>query len=151
NKNWFGKHIPSSVKTSRTMIEARRAPVRPRVFTAQSVTSLVLEDEVRAFVEAGERGHIAILGPAGSGKTTALKHLAALSSDAPRLVLLDEPNPNQLADSPDGLVIYTAASAFPGDHLAEFRLAAWNRDDLIEYLLAVHRPRCAAVMARIRP
>ena len=132
------------------MIEAKRAPVRPHVLSAQGSSPLLLEDEVRTFVEARMRGNIALVGPTGSGKTTALEHLAAVLPDARRLILLDEPNPNQLTDAPDGLVIYTAASACTGDHLAVYHLAFWNRDDLIEYLLAVHRPRCAAVMGRVR-
>jgi uncharacterized protein YjbI with pentapeptide repeats len=114
-------------------------------------TPVPLEDEVRTFIEAGARGLIAVLGPPGHGKTTALEHLAVLFPDCPRFSLLDEPKPDQLANSPDCLVIYTAASPCPGDHLAVYRLPPWDRDDLIEYLLAVHRPRCAAVMARIRP
>jgi uncharacterized protein YjbI with pentapeptide repeats/energy-coupling factor transporter ATP-binding protein EcfA2 len=136
------------------MIEAKRAPVRPRVFTAQSSTPLVLEDEIRAFAEAGARGCIAILGPAGSGKTTALQHLRAVLPSARRVTFLDEPNLSQLSEaavSSDGLVIYTALSDRLADPLAAYWLAPWSRDDLIEYLLAVHRPRCAAVMARIRP
>lgn len=132
------------------MIEAKRAPVRPRVIALRGTTPVPLEDEVRAFIEMGARGRIEVLGPPGCGKTTALEHLAALFSDGRRFSLLDEPTHDQLADLPDGPVIYTAAGPYQGGHLAVYRLPPWSQDDLIEYLLSVHRPSCASVMARVQ-
>jgi uncharacterized protein YjbI with pentapeptide repeats len=52
----------------------------------------------------------------------------------------------------DRLVIYAAQNAMPGiDHVATYDLAGWDRDDLVEYLLAVHAKQCAAVMSRLSP
>jgi len=135
------------------MIEAKRAPVRPRGLPLQSTTPLLLDEEIQYFLESGERGNIAILGPSGSGKTTALEHLAAiLPSDVleKQVALLDEPARCQLVDEPVRLVIYSRWRYFPDVcHLAVYQLASWNQDELIEYLLSANRPRCASVMSRI--
>jgi uncharacterized protein YjbI with pentapeptide repeats/energy-coupling factor transporter ATP-binding protein EcfA2 len=143
------------------MVVAKRAAVRPRVFTAQNSDPLPLEDEILSLVEARARGCIAILGSTGSGKTSALKHLGALLPADCRVLLLDEPNLSQLLeaglqllDSPvtaESLVIYAAQSLRPVHHELVYRLAPWCSDDGIEYLLAEHRPRCASLMARVRP
>ena len=132
------------------MIEAKRAPVRPRVQSASGTTSLLLDEEIRSFVAAGVRGNIAILGEPGFGKTTALEHLRATLAQDDGVALLDDPKSSHVTDTPDGLVIYTAEAPYPCSHLAMYVLLPWERDDLIEYLLYVHRPRCAAVMARVR-
>lgn len=132
------------------MIEAKQAPVRPRGFLPHSSTPLLLDEEIRSFIEAGACGIIAIVGPAGSGKTAALEHLASALAPDCSVALLDEPTHQQLADAPENLVIYAARRGHTADHLARYNLAAWDQDDLIEYLLAVHRPCCASVMTRVR-
>lgn len=136
------------------MIQPRRAPVRPRVRSPQSGETLLLQEEVHSFVAAGAEGAIALLGPGGSGKTTALRHLAALLAEGSGVALLDEPKHEEIlgALADHRLVVYAAASARVGHpHLAVYSLAPWDNDDLIEYLLAVHKTRCASVLARLRP
>ena len=134
------------------MIRIERALVKPRVFANGGNEALPLEDEIVRFLKAGTPGRVALLGLAGAGKTTALQHLAAVLPFAPRLLLLDERD-----EYPSGaslrtnLVIYAAQpeSCRLHPHLVIYRLAAWTRDEIIEYLLAAHKKRCAAVMARV--
>jgi uncharacterized protein YjbI with pentapeptide repeats len=133
------------------MIEAKPASVRPRVLPAHGTTPLLLEEEARSFIDSDADGNIAIVGPTGSGKTTALTHLAATLPKSEHIVLLDGPKRNQLVETPGCLTIYTGIRPLPvGSHLAVYELAPWNQDDLIEYLLSVHRPRCASVLSRVR-
>jgi uncharacterized protein YjbI with pentapeptide repeats/energy-coupling factor transporter ATP-binding protein EcfA2 len=160
------------------MIPAQHAPVKPRVFSDGGSDAFLLEDEIARLLEARMGGLVAILGPAGSGKTTALQHLAAVFPANSGVLLLDENDARiamrtalwMLAASPGligplfdendipvetevasvRLVVYAATTAREESHLAVYRLASWDKDDLIEYLLSMHRPRCAAVMARVR-
>src|SRR6516165_8994629 len=115
------------------MFEAKLAPVRPRGLPLQNLqngTTVLLEEELLSFVEAGPGGLIAILGPAGSGKTTALRHLAATLPSFSDVALQDEPPSgefvDQLAKALDGLVIYTTRSECLADrfeHLAVYRMS----------------------------
>ncbi len=110
-----------------------------------------LEDEVLPFAKMGTCGAIRISGPPGSGKTTALRHLAAVLPPGPGVVVLDDPDATLLADrSAHGLVVYASNDSPPRKHLATYRLAPWGDDDLIEYLLATANERCASVMARLK-
>jgi uncharacterized protein YjbI with pentapeptide repeats/energy-coupling factor transporter ATP-binding protein EcfA2 len=140
------------------MIVPQRAPVKPRVYSAEGGAAFPLEDEVQQFLEAGARGILAVLGPAGSGKTTALQHLAAVLPHPERVAFLDEPglqNVFQLfMEERYGLAVLAASreqlvALTPIGLLATYRLAPWTEDDRIEYLLSVHRPRCASVMKRL--
>jgi uncharacterized protein YjbI with pentapeptide repeats/energy-coupling factor transporter ATP-binding protein EcfA2 len=134
------------------MIPPQHAPVKPRVFSDGGTDALLLEDEISRLLELKAHGLVAILGPAGSGKTTAMQHLAAVFPARPGLLLFDEEEFLGGADAaPVRLIVYAAEVAGPRPHLGVYRLAGWDKDDLIEYLLIAHRPRCAGVMARVRP
>jgi uncharacterized protein YjbI with pentapeptide repeats len=152
-----------------------RAAVRPRVISPETGEAIRLDDEIGAMIEDG-RGRLVILkGGPGSGKTTALRHLAAVLPPwaRGRIRLLEEMDLTAIASvGPDPVVILaldTLQLTSPGDvvlsvpardeiewlRLASpglvhsvFHLAPWDRDDAIEYLLASHRDACASVMSR---
>jgi uncharacterized protein YjbI with pentapeptide repeats/energy-coupling factor transporter ATP-binding protein EcfA2 len=128
-----------------------RARVRPRVVSPGSGNAVLLEDEIGALVQKGEHGLVQIAGGPGSGKSTALRHLAAILPPwmRGRVQLLDD---SDLAvDTADpSLMISTSLQVSQPKPLAIYRLARWEQDDLIEYLLAAHRERCPSVMRRLR-
>src|SRR5579884_245366 len=132
------------------MVEARLAPVRPRVRPLQGGAVRLLEEEVQGFLDQHQTGSIALVGPAGSGKTTALAHLAAVLS--PRPLLFDHVESVSAVPSaavpPKTLLIYARRLPWAAPHLAKFELVPWERDDAIEYLLARHKDHCASVMRR---
>ena len=134
------------------MIQPARAPVRPRFIAPETGETLLLEDELAALLAAGKRGVICIVGAAGSGKTTALEHLAALFGDRHDLALLDVPHvADALRLAVERLVICTSESPASNTAAINLQIARWGTDDLVEYLLAVHKEQCASVMARLRP
>jgi uncharacterized protein YjbI with pentapeptide repeats/energy-coupling factor transporter ATP-binding protein EcfA2 len=134
------------------MIQPEKAAVRPRVVDVFNDESMLLEDRIRDLLAGEYVGRVLICGPAGSGKTTALRHLAAVLPSEVGITLLDEPNLVQVAKASAGALQVIAAPygcPWQGEH--NYRLAPWNRDDLIEYLLHTHPHRCASVMGRIQP
>src|SRR5262245_22108189 len=121
----------------------QRAPVRPRVNVPGSGEALPLEDEIQALIVAGVHTVVNLTGSVGCELPFALQHLAAvLPSDAVRVT----------AEAETRACIVVGASSSPPTEPAvvSYRLAGWGHDDLIEYLLTVHRDRCASVMARVR-
>jgi uncharacterized protein YjbI with pentapeptide repeats len=111
---------------------------------------VLLEDEIGSLIQKGEGGLVRIVGGPGSGKSTALRHLAAVLPPwvQVRVQLVDES-----AVPPDetggDLVISTARQRASAKPLVTYPLARWGQDDLIEYLLAAHRERCPSVMGRL--
>src|SRR4051794_39580038 len=67
-----------------------RAPVVPRVCAAAGGAAVPLESRVRALRAAGVRGPVNVYGPPGSGKSTALAHLAAVLPPELGVVLIDD-------------------------------------------------------------
>lgn len=144
-------------------IVPQRAVVRPRVYLSASMEIRLLEDVVEEFAEAHARGAIQITGPAGSGKTTALQHLAAVLGERYELSLFDDLHEYDLSlldellhdrhDPPEAnkiLVATTTAKSGIAATLLGLSLASWSEDDCIEYLLAMHPEACGSVMARLR-
>jgi uncharacterized protein YjbI with pentapeptide repeats len=133
------------------MVEPKRAPVEPRVFRPGSTYALPLVEEIRALPGERTREPVAVVGPPGSGKTTALAHLAAVLPADKNIVYFDEPSPAEIqAYSLDHLVVHTTSSSDSNpSRVGPFRLAPWTRDELLEYLVAVHKDQCGSVMSRL--
>ncbi len=132
------------------MISPERAPVRPRVILPETNDTIPLEDLVREFQ--GRLGEaLAIVGGVGSGKTTALAHVAAVLADNLKVSFLDEPTPAELYHAVSlGAVVFTLREAEDSLRRLSYSLALWTDDDLVEYLLARHPKQCASVMRRIQ-
>jgi uncharacterized protein YjbI with pentapeptide repeats len=100
-------------------------------------------------LRADVRGAVNLCGPPGSGKSAALEHLAAiLPADAP-LTMHDCQQDQQLDPPPGELLVFTSNRPIESGILTSFEMAPWTLDDLIEYLIATHRGRCASVLARV--
>lgn len=129
----------------------RRAPVTPRATLLGQSASLPIEEWVHRVFKSKPYGIISILGDARSGKSTALSHLACALENDRELTLLDEPDADSAKEpARRGRLILTSRSpeSFGGDTTRLF-LSPWTDEDLIEYLLNVHRDRCQSVMSRI--
>ncbi len=127
------------------------ARVRPRVISPSTREAVLLEDEIGPLIQRGERGFVQLVGEPGSGKSTALRHLAAILPPwmHERVRLLDEVDV-AVDDTDRILIISTALPVSQSNPLRFYALARWGQDDLIEYLLAAHRERCPSVMARLK-
>jgi uncharacterized protein YjbI with pentapeptide repeats len=128
-----------------------RAAVVPRVHVASgSGAALSLESVVRRLIDSHTCGQILLLGRAGGGKTTALKHLrSVLPADAP-VILYDEP-PQIPIPRANTLDIVAHRDEPPGGQwFIKLELAPWEQDDCIEYCVARRRDQCSAVLARLK-
>src|SRR5579862_1935265 len=135
-----------------SQIIPRRAIVVPRVQTSDNSAILPLEMHVRKMLDSGEPWLVNLHGIAGSGKTTAIEHLAYVFGDEPRLHLSDTNEGMRFAKSlPEGVAITTTLTALPRQPFRpeQLMLAAWTNDDLVEYLAAAHRGRVQSVMSRV--
>lgn len=122
--------------------------VRPRIVSTDVPGALPLLDELN---EIGDTpGVIAIIGPAGSGKTTALRFLELQDSSTLR-TYIDEPTKESLFKNfSKPQIVYAARKPIRLNRpLKVMTLAPWNSDDCIDYLLATDRTACARVMQRL--
>lgn len=128
----------------------RRATVLPRVCKEAGGAALPLEQHVRRLLDHGVRGVVGICGPPGSGKSTALAHVAAVLPGGAPVLFVDGPVPLPTPVA-DRLVLQTSCDIPDScDLCALFDMAPWTEDDCVQYLASVHRERCASVLARIR-
>ncbi len=111
--------------------------------------TIPLEDLVREFQ--GRLGEaLAIVGGVGSGKTTALAHIAAVVAENLKIFFLDEPSPAELYHAVAvGAVVFTLREPEDSLRRISYLLAPWTDDDLAEYLLARHPQHCGSVMRRL--
>ncbi|MHB1559135.1 MAG: pentapeptide repeat-containing protein, partial [Isosphaeraceae bacterium] len=115
-----------------------------------------------------------VVGEPGWGRRTAMLHVAAVLPpwvrERVRLLGCRRPEDLRLVQfapaGPDALIVIFASGpgarfdaatlaaitrelGIPADQVETYRLAPWDQDDAIEYLLAIHRDACASVMARL--
>ena len=127
-----------------------RVVVTPRACAAPDGEPLPFHHHVRRIAARNKAGLINLFGEVGTGKSTALHHLAAVFAPAPGITLLDEDADPTTAPATTRIVVLATRRRMARPHLAAFRMAPWTRDDVIEYLLATRPDRCASVMARLK-
>ncbi len=125
-----------------------RALVRPRVISQITGDAVLLEDEIADLLQTQKRHVVALWGPRCSGKTTALRHLAAVLSDDRLLLLDDDPGSSQVWTVRHRVLVFVLHGNYKPDVV--LNMAPWIDDDVLEYLLAVSPARTASVMGRWR-
>lgn len=132
--------------------QPQRAAVRPRLLASDDATAQRLDEFVAERLAAGRPCVLYLLGGAGSGKSTALRHLAAVFDGESRLVLLDEGEgvPAAAAETLGPRVVLVAARRAPFVGVIGYRLAPWDDDDCLAYLVAANRATAADALRRWR-
>ena len=131
------------------MIEPQRAAVTPRVIWPDTGDTVPI-DEVFHRMDCSPAGAIEIVGSAGSGKSTALRHLAAESPKDRRIVWADDAKPEEVTSRMrEYWVVYTSTAHMARITASSFHLAGWGEDEWIEYLLASYPDKCQSVVVRL--
>lgn len=131
-------------------IQPQKAVVRPRAFSPTSGDSLPLDEIVGDLLADGRYREIQIVGKPGGGKTTALRHLAAVLPTG-NAVFLDDGSPEAVAKaSVDSCVIFAHYKPRESNRRMVLTLAPWTDDELVECVLALYPAQCASVMSRLQ-
>src|SRR3954447_26552944 len=109
------------------------AIVRPRVRLKRTGDVHLIEDIVAEMAETIPNGIIRITGGPGSGKSTALGHLAALFAHDEHICFLDGPELSELEERRSESLVVAATSQHVSSCI-ELVLQPWGMDELIEYL-----------------
>jgi uncharacterized protein YjbI with pentapeptide repeats/energy-coupling factor transporter ATP-binding protein EcfA2 len=135
---------------------AERARVRPRVISPETGEAIPLDDKIGQLIQEGRHELVGLVGGPGSGKTTALRHLAAVLPPwaLAQIRLVDDPQGYadivSLGDRDCHFVISAGSQLHPAPRQVIYSLASWSQDDVIEYLLSSHWDRCTSVMTRLK-
>jgi uncharacterized protein YjbI with pentapeptide repeats len=133
------------------MLQPQRAIVVPRARRTPGGAALPLQSLIEPLLAKCRTGVIQIVGPAMSGKTTALQHLAAVLPKEKEIAFLDEPKYERWKSAgKKAIAILVTRTEVQAPHLGTFLLAPWTIDDCIEYLAAEHRPHVDHVVNLIR-
>ncbi len=137
-----------------TMLVPEAATVRPRVRGDGIEGSRLLEEVVAEYAEELADGIVWLVGGNGTGKTTALRHLAAVFQGNSQIVFLDDTdeldrttvreNFQRLGENTLMVATRHATNGHPQLHLQP-----WSTDEILEYLLATHKAECGDVMQRL--
>jgi uncharacterized protein YjbI with pentapeptide repeats len=132
------------------MIQPIRAPVRPRVVSSEIGDAMPLEDVLQE-CERSPAEVIEIVGGPGSGKSTALAHLAAVAPPGCNVLFLDAPSPASVSEaSKKASVVFASPHSLSAPGAVSYRLQPWGDDEVLEYLLAMHPAHCRSVMTRLQ-
>src|SRR3954454_10823597 len=113
----------------------KRAPVVPRARLSPGGAALPIPTLIAPLLDRCPNGIIQIVGPALSGKTTALQHLAAVLPQDRRIAIVDEPQYHHWTNTANDVVTILATQIEKKlPMLATFHLAEWGADDCVEYL-----------------
>ncbi len=124
-------------------------PIRPILAPAAGGEVFTLDIFLPTLASIGTGDIVGVLGPCGSGRTTALR---LLEPSLPRhTVFIDDAThaAELRTAAKDAPVVYTAGTPLEVKHACLLSLRPWGRDQWIEYLLANRRESCSPVMARL--
>ncbi|MBE7464616.1 MAG: pentapeptide repeat-containing protein [Planctomycetes bacterium] len=128
-----------------------RAAVKPRIWDEELGGTVPLEDEIVRIFKSQSARNVVLVGPPGSGKSTALAHLKAVLPEHFPIEMYDA-NVSQRAEVTPGRLRISSRRTEGWNHAfgtEQLTIAPWGYDEWIEYLLARHPSVCASVMKRL--
>lgn len=141
------------------MTQTYSAVVRPRVMASDGETRL-LDDIVEEQLRKGRSQHIVIQGARGSGKSFAIQYIAerfATEVNSGMIRLMDVASVRDKAkEATDSnaqnvpLLTLIAARAHDCPNATVYQLAAWDQDDVIEYVLHRFPEQSALLLNRTK-